>query len=145
MTALLGVDDYREPPDCPFTWGDGYDRCTYHDLPVHRCLIQGGHDGACLCMCLSAPPPTFPQPQRFTWVGWLDECGCLWVSDVPCVPGTPVAGHHMCVDGDDRVNLGHEPHHPDWHTCRCGNVADHRALERLARRERRYRRDLERS
>lgn len=134
MTALLGVDDHREPPDCPFTWGDGYVPCTYHDLPVHRCLIQGGHDGSCLCMCLDEPSPVLPRPQRFNWTGYLDEC-CAFrptATGQPCVAWNPVSAH-MCVDGDDSVKLGHEPHHPFAHTCRCGKRFASHSGRRLIR------------
>lgn len=74
MTSRLSqLDDYREPPDCPYAWGDGYDPCAWHDLPVHRCLIQGGHEGPCLCMCTAEPPPVLPRPPRFRWTGKLDD------------------------------------------------------------------------
>lgn len=121
MTSLL-VEDYREPTDCPYVWGDGYARCTWHDLPVHRCLVQGGHDGPCVCMCTDSPPPVLPQPQRVRWVGWLDECAFTWRNDgdQPCVPTNPTSSH-MCVDGADWVDLGHEPHGRSEHTCRCGD------------------------
>ena len=72
MTSLL-VDDYHELPDCPYRWGEGYDPCSWHDLPVHRCLIQGGHDNLCLCMCGAEAPPTYPRPQRLRWAGDLND------------------------------------------------------------------------
>lgn len=71
MTSLLGIE--REPGDCPHRWGQGYDPCAYHDLPVHKCLIQAGHDHPCLCLCGVVPPPTLPRPQRFRWSGKLDD------------------------------------------------------------------------
>lgn len=120
MTALL-TEEYREPPDCPYAWGDGYTRCTWHDLPVHRCLIQGGHDNPCICTCGDVPPPVLPRAQRFSWTGWLDECAFMWRNDgeQPCV-GTNPTSQHMCVDGADWVNLGHESHTRERHMCRCG-------------------------
>lgn len=132
MTSLL-VEDQREPPDCPFTWGDGYTPCVYHDLPVHRCLIQGGHDGDCICMCRDVPPPVLPREQQFQWVGYLDECCATrpTSSGKPCVPWNPVSAH-MCIDGRD-VELGHEPHHPFAHTCRCGKRFASHAGRRLVR------------
>lgn len=138
MTTLL-VEGHREPSDCPFTWGDGYVRCAYHDLPVHRCLIQGGHDGACICMCRDVPPPALPREQRFKWMGYLDECCAMkpTTSGQPCVDSNPTSSH-MCMDSDDRVDLGYGPHERVGHTCRCG--------KRFASRtSRRARRDLERS
>lgn len=69
MTSLL-IEEYREPPDCPYTWGDGYVPCTYHDLPVHTCFIQAGHSHPCLCLCGDAPVPYLP---RWQWSGHLER------------------------------------------------------------------------
>lgn len=119
MTSLL-VEDYREPPDCPYVWGDGYTRCAWHDLPVHRCFIQGGHDGPCLCMCRDTPPPVLPQPQRLRWAGYLDECVAMksTTSGQPCCAENPTSSH-MCMDASETHDLGYGPHHPFAHTCRC--------------------------
>lgn len=144
MTALL-TDDGRDPGDCPYSWGLGYDPCAYHDLPIHTCLIQAGHDNPCLCMCGVVPPPVLARPQRVRWSGWLDECTFMWPNNAPCVPETPAADQHMCVDGNDRVDLGHDAHDEIYHTCRCGARSRQVSLELLARRERRYRRDAARS
>lgn len=72
MTSLLGPDD-RDPGDCPYVWGLGYNPCKYHDLPVHRCFIQAGHEGRCLCMCRAIPTPLTPRAQRFRWTGNLND------------------------------------------------------------------------
>lgn len=141
VTALM-AEEYRDPGDCPYRWGHGYDPCLYHDLPVHKCLIQAGHDHPCLCMCGVVPPLAFPRPQRFRWTGYLDECLHPWrVADsVPCVESNPTRSH-MCVDGDDQLDLGlgEYGHNRNYHTCRCGERThtEHGA--------RRARRDLERS
>lgn len=121
MTALL-TEEYREPPDCPYVWGDGYTRCTWYDLPVHRCLIQGGHDNPCMCMCGDVPPPVLHREQRFRWVGWLDECAFMWrnAGEQPCADTNPTS-RHMCIDGADWVDLGHEPHARERHLCHCGD------------------------
>lgn len=120
MTALL-VEEYREPPDCPYVWGDGYVSCAWHDLPVHRCLIQGGHDNPCVCMCGDVPASPLPHPTVWQWVGYLDECVAMYPSTVsqPCVKHNPTR-QHMCIDGATSVHLGHTPHDERWHTCRCG-------------------------
>lgn len=133
MTALL-VENHREPTDCPYVWGDGYTRCTWHDLPVHRCLIQGGHDGACICMCQDVPPPVLPRSQRFKWTGYLDECCAMrsTSSGEPCCDWNPTS-QHMCIDGNDKVKLGHEPHHPFAHICRCGKRFASHSGRRLVR------------
>lgn len=136
MTALL-TEEYREPPDCPYAWGDGYTRCTWHDLPVHRCLIQGGHDGSCLCMCLSTPPPVLPREQVFTWVGYIDECAFMWptADGLPCIDANPTQ-QHMCTDGDPRTDYDHSR---NYHTCHCGERTH------TPHGYRRAQRDLERS
>lgn len=135
MTALLSQhDDYREPPSCPYSWGDGYTRCGYHDLPVHRCLIDGGHDNLCVCMCGDVAPSVLPRPQHAHWHGYLDECVAMKrTSDgQPCCPWNPTS-QHMCIDGNDSVQLGHKPHHPFAHTCRCGKRFASHSGRRLVR------------
>lgn len=72
MTALL-VEDHREPRDCPYQWGLDGPACAYHDLPVHRCLIQSRHENPCICMCGASPVTPPPRPTRWRWTGFLTE------------------------------------------------------------------------
>lgn len=141
MTSLLlnGDPDPNDPGDCPRTWGQGYDPCSYHDLPVHTCLIQSGHDHPCLCMCGAVPHLDLPgvAVQWERWTGWLDECIHDWptADNAPCVDTNPTR-RHMCVDGDPRSEYGHDR---NYHTCRCG------ARTHTPHGQRRAQRDAQRS